>query len=61
MNSPSGSIHDDVSICLCLGVAWAAWKHASIIPLPRHNALIQNVHPAFDELKKPQAVSTVNT
>ena len=50
---PIKPIHDNVSICLCLGAAWGAWKHAPIIPLPRHNALIQHVHPVFDNPKHP--------
>ena len=36
-----------VSISLCPGAAQGAWKHAPIIPLPRHNALIQACPPYF--------------
>ena len=41
------------SICLCLGAARGAWKHAPIILLPICNALIQHAHPVFDIQKHP--------
>ena len=48
----------NVSIGHCPGVAWGAWKHAPIIPLLRHNASIQHVHPIFLTNQNTQAVST---
>ena len=39
--------HKNVSIGLCPGVAWGAWKHAPIIPLPNYHALILHAHPIF--------------
>ena len=53
--------HDNVSICLCLGVARGAWKCAPIIPLLRQNALIQHAHPVFFDNPNTQVVSTVNS
>ena len=42
-----GLFYDDISIGLGLGAAWGAWKHAPIILMPRHNALIQACPPYF--------------
>ena len=52
--------HDNISICHCPGAAQRGWKHAPIIPLPRHNALNTACLPCFDNLNT-QAVSTVNS
>ena len=48
-----------ISICLCPGAAWEAWKHAPIILLPRCNALIQACPPYFSSIQSTQVVSTV--
>ena len=37
----------NVSICLCPGAAWGAWKHAPINPLPNYHALILHARPTF--------------
>ena len=43
LNSPC--TYNFVSIRFYPGVAWGAWKHAPIIPLPNYHALILYDHP----------------
>ena len=52
--------HDYVSICLCPGALQGTWKCASIIPLPRHNALIQHAHPVFLTIQTPKQLVLSN-
>ena len=45
-----------ISIGFCPGVAWGAWKHAPVIPLPRHDALLQ-AYPSYFQTNQRQPCS----
>ena len=54
--------HKDVSIGFYPGAVRGAWKHAPVIPLPRHDALLRAYPPYFsDKSKAPMQLVLLNT